>query len=650
MKEFQYGDRFKLPYLPVYIESFASSEAQFENRKHLWSPDMDDFETWESNKDVIDRVACSVQGVMAHMDLAHFVCRSCETTRDQICVDCSNPENAFAGPSGSSFSEALEQLSAYTHRQSRTLGCWDAQSTKVLVQAVHKAEVVILLVSNAYKISQACRTQAEHARKTGKHLIPVVVDTNFRSSDGAWLAALMGSEADDPIRLDGLDGSSEQSELAMQAILDRLGAHAARSCKMSSQRSGRGSRALSRQLTLAHSQSSMTVDTTDSAADSETTGGSSRYHMTDVVEATAANRLKSRRNGGGGGAAEKGDDGLHHSSSSSSSSSRLRSVSDSAALVRMASSTASSGSPPLPPPLSPRLQSVSSSVPPVPEMVLGRASAGGGSSGGSGGGGSPPRVNSSDGSGRQDVSTPLRKSISFGGGDISGLGIVSGSVGPTSTSNGNDNSHGSDNSLSLLHDQLLRSHSKVEQELAVIKAETRLTEQLHTAVAAADRGRHDAEMQTQRTQLELARLQAQCEVQGQAAAVARRADAAEAAVAAQAAESRLAAMRREVEAARQAQAAAETGRVVAERAAEKTSSRLALFEARRTGEQHLQRVVATAGIASVAAAAALYLNSPSGSHGVAAASLLISAVALCIVVVTGGGGGNRAEKEEARLL
>jgi hypothetical protein len=94
MKEFMYADQKKFNLVPIFIESFSEEEARFDNDKSRWKVDrdLDSFAKWEAKKDMIDRLACSRQGVVAGFNVDDFMCVKCRDSRDEVCMDCTNWE------------------------------------------------------------------------------------------------------------------------------------------------------------------------------------------------------------------------------------------------------------------------------------------------------------------------------------------------------------------------------------------------------------------------------------------------------------------------------------------------------------------------------------------------------------------------------
>ncbi|XP_072051599.1 uncharacterized protein [Amphiura filiformis] len=59
-----------------------------------------------------------------------------------------------------------------------------------MAEAVEKSEIILIFMSEAYKNSQNCRTEAEYAYKKKKKVIPLLVQKGY-DPDG-WLGALQG--------------------------------------------------------------------------------------------------------------------------------------------------------------------------------------------------------------------------------------------------------------------------------------------------------------------------------------------------------------------------------------------------------------------------------------------------------------------------
>lgn len=62
----------------------------------------------------------------------------------------------------------------------------------MMADAVENASIVLLCYSNSYKMSSNCRLEAEYARKLGKNLIPIKVESKY-NPDG-WLGILLGEK------------------------------------------------------------------------------------------------------------------------------------------------------------------------------------------------------------------------------------------------------------------------------------------------------------------------------------------------------------------------------------------------------------------------------------------------------------------------
>ena len=170
MKEFLYADAQKFNFIPVFIESFARDAEEFESKKAMWKVDSDlvEFDKWEAKKDMIDRLACSRQGVVAGLDVEDFVCDLCRDSRDQVCYECCSWERILATPSGTRMRESVETLARYITKESQLASGGDTVGT--MTEGVAKASSVIVLCSKDYKFSPAARTEAMHAKTLGKHV------------------------------------------------------------------------------------------------------------------------------------------------------------------------------------------------------------------------------------------------------------------------------------------------------------------------------------------------------------------------------------------------------------------------------------------------------------------------------------------------
>ena len=170
MKEFLYADAQKFNFIPVFIESFARDAEEFESKKAMWKLDSDlvEFDKWEAKKDMIDRLACSRQGVVAGLDVEDFVCDLCRDSRDQVCYECCSWERVLATASGTQMRESVETLARYITKESQLASGGDTVGT--MTEGVAKASSVIVLCSKDYKFSPAARTEAMHAKTLGKHV------------------------------------------------------------------------------------------------------------------------------------------------------------------------------------------------------------------------------------------------------------------------------------------------------------------------------------------------------------------------------------------------------------------------------------------------------------------------------------------------
>ena len=171
---FLYADQKRFNLVPIFLESFCDSEEQYGARKGYWRCDHDlsSFDTWESKKDMIDRLACSRQGVPALLDTNDFMCDLCRESRDMVCSQCTNWERACATASGARLRESVETLARYLSRENQLAGRGDA-AVATMTARVAKASCVIVLCSRAYKLSPSCRTESLHASSVNKPVICV---------------------------------------------------------------------------------------------------------------------------------------------------------------------------------------------------------------------------------------------------------------------------------------------------------------------------------------------------------------------------------------------------------------------------------------------------------------------------------------------
>eukprot|EP01050_Picozoa_sp_SAG11_P011817 SAG11_NODE_1278_length_5317_cov_4.188386_6_plen_511_part_00 len=501
-------------------------------------------------------------------------------------------------------------------KESRTLNM--SQGSKALVQAVASAGAVILCVSNAFKISATCRTQVEHARKLGKFLVPVVLDSNWQPGKAGWLAMI-----DEPLIF--LDETAGGMESAMEEILSRLELHAADCSKTLSVRSNR-STSLASRLGRAGSVNLKHHDVLDDEAHAQsqecpTLQVRSRsksvavgQHMSDVVEVTRAS-LRFKKSA---------------TSPDTPRTRNRRSLSaDRTALE--APPTPREGEIRLPKPaISPRHAMAPTAA--LPDVLS--LKPGGGGGGGGGGEDSPD--------GADDISKILP-------------GATSSAMRRSAVLFGQSPQPSEASMASTFSEHLLRSHSAAEHSLSILQADLiergRQTEaELRSALNTAELGRQEAERKCQH--LELARMESATKRQLDSAL-------AEAAAREQKAkhetdlvtlrqehetdlvtlrqehETDLVTLRQELDAVVQKCAKARAARAKADRGEEKAQSQLEMFEAKQRGAVGMQRMVATAAAACLAAACALYINSPKGLHGVAATCLVLCAVTLCVVIGAG---------------
>ena len=191
MKEFLYADQKRFNLVPVFIERFAEDEEEFDGKKDRWKPDhdLDNFDKWEAKKDMIDRLACSRQGVMAGLDTEDFVCDLCRDSRDAACLDCTDWERALATPSGPKLQESVETLARYLVKENQLAGRGDTVTE--MTAGVAKASAVVVLCSRAYKLSPSSRTEAQHAVALNKPI--VCVNCEDWEGDG-WLKQFMADK------------------------------------------------------------------------------------------------------------------------------------------------------------------------------------------------------------------------------------------------------------------------------------------------------------------------------------------------------------------------------------------------------------------------------------------------------------------------
>lgn len=186
---FLYADQKRFNLVPVFLESFCDTEEHYEAKKGYWRCDHDlsSFDAWESKKDMIDRLACSRQGVPALLDTNDFMCDLCRETRDAVCPECSKWERACATPSGAKLKESVHTLARYLVKENQLAGGGD-NAVANMTAGVAKASRVVVLCSRAYKLSPACRAESVHAKAINKPIF--CVECEKWESDG-WLKSFM---------------------------------------------------------------------------------------------------------------------------------------------------------------------------------------------------------------------------------------------------------------------------------------------------------------------------------------------------------------------------------------------------------------------------------------------------------------------------
>lgn len=90
MKELEFADMKKFPRCPVFLERFAVDEAGFQPDQWRCDRNLDKFQEWEANKDLIERCMFRLQGVPADLPMDKMVCDLCRGSRDQACAECSD--------------------------------------------------------------------------------------------------------------------------------------------------------------------------------------------------------------------------------------------------------------------------------------------------------------------------------------------------------------------------------------------------------------------------------------------------------------------------------------------------------------------------------------------------------------------------------
>eukprot|EP01043_Picozoa_sp_COSAG02_P049549 COSAG02_NODE_4986_length_4749_cov_4.965806_4_plen_437_part_00 len=148
---------------------------------------------------MIDRLACSRQGVPALLDTTDFMCDGCRNSRDMVCPECSKWERACATTSGAKLKESVETLARYLVKENQLAGRGDAAVTS-MTAGVAKASCVIVLCSKAYKLSPSCRAESLHASAENKRILCLKCEE--WESDG-WLNAFMSDKTTVDYRSEG---------------------------------------------------------------------------------------------------------------------------------------------------------------------------------------------------------------------------------------------------------------------------------------------------------------------------------------------------------------------------------------------------------------------------------------------------------------
>ena len=117
-----------------------------QTQKNYWrcDPDLSSFGSWESKKDMIDRLACSRQGVPALLDSNDFMCDRCRESRDMVCSNCTTWEHACATSSGTKLKESVETLARYLVKEAQLAAQGDG-AVATMTAGVAKASCVIIL-------------------------------------------------------------------------------------------------------------------------------------------------------------------------------------------------------------------------------------------------------------------------------------------------------------------------------------------------------------------------------------------------------------------------------------------------------------------------------------------------------------------------
>ena len=117
LQEFQWAVMEKLKFVPVLLETWVASEADFvtKNIAELCDSDRNTFAEWEKRKDVVRRGCGAKQGCVAHMSRDDFLCQQCEHTvrEDRVCPSCSDWKRVLQTPSSEKFLEAVRTGGRY---------------------------------------------------------------------------------------------------------------------------------------------------------------------------------------------------------------------------------------------------------------------------------------------------------------------------------------------------------------------------------------------------------------------------------------------------------------------------------------------------------------------------------------------------------
>ena len=111
-KELQYASHKGLLMLPVFLESFAANQAEFEamGMAVCCDPELQEFSKFETSKNLVERLMLSLQGVPAYMDLSEFICDECRDTRDTVCARCTDWASVVQRPCFAKLDEMAASL------------------------------------------------------------------------------------------------------------------------------------------------------------------------------------------------------------------------------------------------------------------------------------------------------------------------------------------------------------------------------------------------------------------------------------------------------------------------------------------------------------------------------------------------------------